>query len=764
MLVALFAFVAATAQEEHSINIDPNSFRAVHSDALTGVNIDPIAKDLSRNACARVKIRFANMSKAEIEALEIKFRSNTDLAKCKVADYFDNILILEMTAKPNTRFYVKSPEYGESNVVTLNLEGDCVYEMEARLNQSFSIVVDSNIEGAEVYIDGNFKGRTDSNSRCTISDVMIGAHKLKMVYGSVSSEQSIEVNKSSISFRQDLNVAVERFDANFKIQPANATIVIDGNGMALPVSNGALNLKLPKGNHTYEVSANGYHSKSGKFVITDKAVNLAVELKMDAATVTLTAPNNAEIWVNGEKKGEGRWSGVLYSGRYTFEARAESHRTTTLIKIITSELPQQSYSLAAPTPIYGSLMVDTNPQAAEVVLDGVVVGQTPLNLDKILIGGHTLKISKRGYATETKTVTIAEAECKSVTETLTKEVVANNQIVYTTVNDETINLIHSAPYYFGANIVSHKYTFSNGVILFNGDVTEIGPKVFFCYRDLKSVTLPNSVKTIGGQAFYYCDNLESVIIGKAVTTIGAEAFYKCGKLTSINIPDGVTQIGSKAFYGCLSLEKVTIPSSVTKIGAEAFESCGGELIVNSKIVETTGRLFVHSNFTKLIIGNNITKIGRSAFESCSKLKSVTIPDSVTAIESYAFYFCSSLTDLTIGNNVTRIGFGAFDYCRSLTSVTIPDSVTHIGDGAFNSCDNLKSVTIGSGVTNIDPGAFRNCENLAAIYCKSTTPPTLRDKDVFEGCAKSRIVYVPLSAVDAYKKAKYWKNAGKIVGQ
>ena len=143
LIILAIVAVAASAQVEHSIILDQSSLRKVQSDALTGVNIDPIAKDLSRNACARVKIRFANMNRAEIDALEVKFQSNTDLARQYVAQYYDNVLILEMTAKAATRFYVQSPDYGQSNEISVNLEGYAEYEMEAYLNQSFSIVVNT---------------------------------------------------------------------------------------------------------------------------------------------------------------------------------------------------------------------------------------------------------------------------------------------------------------------------------------------------------------------------------------------------------------------------------------------------------------------------------------------------------------------------------------------------------------------------------------------------------------------------------------------
>ena len=417
-LIAISTILTATAQVEHSIILDQNSFRKVNADALTGVNVDPIRKDSSRNACARVKIQFANMSRAEVDALRIQFRSNTDLVRQEIG-YYDNVLILEMTAKPSTRFYVQSPDYGQSNEVTLNLEGDYEYELEARLNQSFSIAVSTNIEGAEVYIDGRMKGRTGSNLSLTIKDVMIGSHTLKLVYGSVQAEQQIEVNGSSITFRQDLNVEVERFDVTFKVQPAEATITID-NGFELPISNGSFTIKLPKGRHSYVVKADKHHSQSCGFDVVDNSKEVSVSLKVDGAMVSLTAPDNAEIWVNGQKKGEGNWSGLLYSGSYTFEARKEGYRNSRLSQRITSATAAQSYTLPAPEPIYGSLMVVGTPLTADITLDGKHIGTLPLKLGNILVGNHTLTISKKGYADHKQIVTITEGETANINVTLKK--------------------------------------------------------------------------------------------------------------------------------------------------------------------------------------------------------------------------------------------------------------------------------------------------------------------------------------------------------
>ena len=206
ILLTIFLCATATAQMTNSIVIDGGSFRAVQTDALTGVNIDPIGLDHSRQACARVKIKFDRMTKEEIEALDVKMVSNTDLTKQKVADYYDNVLILEMTAKPNTRFYVVHPNFGESNEVTLNLEGNREYEMLASLNQLYSIVVISNIPDVEILLDGNYKGVTDENCQLSVLDVTPGMHTLTYKFGSSTAQQNIAVHRKSIAFRQDVEM------------------------------------------------------------------------------------------------------------------------------------------------------------------------------------------------------------------------------------------------------------------------------------------------------------------------------------------------------------------------------------------------------------------------------------------------------------------------------------------------------------------------------------------------------------------------------
>ena len=418
LLFAIFAIVTASAQSEKSIIIDQKSFCAVQSDALTGVNIDPIGVDSSRRPCARIKVKINRMTREEIDQIEIKIVTNNELRKCKTADY-DNGLIIEMTAKPSTRFYFNHPDFGESNEVTLNLDPSKEYYMEASLNQTFSIVVNSNVEGANVYLDNTYKGQTSSNMSCTISDVMIGNHTLKVVYGGVSSEQNIDVNKSSISFRQNVDVAGAKPQyVVFSVEPKNAVVEID-NQQYVP-EDGAVLTVLANGTYSYTVTARGYHTQSGTFTVAGTKVERTVKLKSDAATVTLTAADGADIYVNGKRVGSGKWTGELISGTYIFEARKLGYNTTSISQTITSTPAVQSYELDACTPIYGGVDIVSTPIMADITIDGKSVGRTPLQLDNLLVGEHTVKISKQGYKEFTQKITISEGKTEKLSATLTK--------------------------------------------------------------------------------------------------------------------------------------------------------------------------------------------------------------------------------------------------------------------------------------------------------------------------------------------------------
>ena len=490
-LVLLLGFsVSLSAQAGSVLTLDEGSFRLEQTNALGGVNIDPIGKDRSNRACFRLKLHLDRMTPEDIRQVEVKvLGGNVVLMKRTVASG-GNGLILEMTARPDTRFYIKHPSLGESNTVTISPEADKVYLMDGWADQKLTVVVSCAKAGADVWLDGVYRGKTGENMALNIQDVMAGSHTVKVQSGEDSAEKQIEVSPANVLFNIELKSAahLQQFVV-FNVTPADALVIFDG--APIVVNSGSASKRVKFGTYSYTVSAKDYHTYSGSVTVNDmknksmvkvdlkpahgwinitgasadgsyvyiademigqaplktgrlasgtypvrlvkplyKSYETAVTvtdgnvttvspvLQADFAGVTLSVDNGAEIWVNGEHKGSGSWTGDLATGSYLVECRKANHRSSSDNINVSADMPSRRITLKAPSPIYGSLSIVSAPDFCEVWLDGAHIGQTPLYLPETLIGSHSLKLSKSGCADWTGNVNVVEGQIAEVNATL----------------------------------------------------------------------------------------------------------------------------------------------------------------------------------------------------------------------------------------------------------------------------------------------------------------------------------------------------------
>ena len=214
------------------------------------------------------------------------------------------------------------------------------------------------------------------------------------------------------------------------LKPAFGFLKIEGDNGLLSQSsiyidnaNGAEALrtavKLGSGNHKVRVIHPKYKPYEKTVTITDNETNtLNVNLNANFSTVTLKVDDDAEIYVNNERKGIRTWTGDLEAGNYTIECRKANHRPSSEKKTITENMSGETFTLQPPTPINGSLVVSSNPPMAKITIDGKQVGETPMRINAILIGEHTLRLEKEGCAPLAKTITIEENKTLTLNETL----------------------------------------------------------------------------------------------------------------------------------------------------------------------------------------------------------------------------------------------------------------------------------------------------------------------------------------------------------
>ena len=107
----------------------------------------------------------------------------------------------------------------------------------------------------------------------------------------------------------------------------------------------------------------------------------------------------------------------------------------------------------------------------------------------------------------------------------------------------------------------------------------------------------------------------------------------------------------------------------------------------------------------------------------------------------------------------------FNYCKSLTSVDASGfdmQSVRSTKRMFACCDNRASVSISSTAKNLNDYTFEDCFNLKEVTCYATDVPSV-GKGIFDEVPVSdATLYVPASALEAYKAADVWKDFGTIL--
>lgn len=127
-------------------------------------------------------------------------------------------------------------------------------------------------------------------------------------------------------------------------------------------------------------------------------------------------------------------------------------------------------------------------------------------------------------------------------------------------------------------------------------------------------------------AFFNCSNLKSITLPSTIKYIGKEAFFACNNLTSISIPDNVNSIGQDCFAQCEALERVTLPSNTATIPNGCFYKCNLKEITIPEGVKTIGigAFAYNKNLSTATIASTVTEIGANAFINSKEGAHLTI--------------------------------------------------------------------------------------------------------------------------------------------
>jgi archaellum component FlaG (FlaF/FlaG flagellin family) len=201
----------------------------------------------------------------------------------------------------------------------------------------------------------------------------------------------------------ELEIQKSKGSISVKSTPERAQIFINGapQGQTPAVVGG-----LAAGEYLVELRSEGYE-RSYKSVSLLDGQELALDLSMKTITGLLLVdsnPQGADVVIEGVSKGN---TPLLLTdlplGNYTLEFRSAKLLPRTMTAELAGRTPVRVFAeLISNT---AQLTVTSSPEDAEVRIDGIIVGTTPVTVEEVQAGVSDVKVSKRGYTPYSKKMT-----------------------------------------------------------------------------------------------------------------------------------------------------------------------------------------------------------------------------------------------------------------------------------------------------------------------------------------------------------------------
>ena len=239
--------------------------------------------------------------------------------------------------------------------------------------------------------------------------------------GRVELKESNGIHVENVTLRSisSASDATKEFSIlQFNVSPSNAKTTVmyksETPGAQLQFfgmtdGNGIVAKSVEPGSYIYEAYSDNYHKSEGRVVLaeSDETYLENIVLRPKFSMLTLEAGEGVDIYIDNEKVGTGSWHGSLNAGTYSVECRKENHKSVSE-SITVVDSCDRTINLKSPVPITGTLTMISKPLAANITVDGKDCGITPITIENLLIGEHTVIVSKENYKSDTCVVNITE--------------------------------------------------------------------------------------------------------------------------------------------------------------------------------------------------------------------------------------------------------------------------------------------------------------------------------------------------------------------
>ena len=186
---------------------------------------------------------------------------------------------------------------------------------------------------------------------------------------------------------EEIKYKKEKVGLTIIVKPEDSDLYIDDISIDNLSGNGFYQMYLPKGEHICKLSKAGYRPIVHVVQIGKTIQNVNVELESVMAELEVRCKTaTAEIFIDGELKGNGIWKGEILAGEHKIEARQQNFYTHTQ-SVTLAEKESKAILLPGLKRSMGKLYIETTPSNLPIMVDGKSVGISPCTLD-IETGKH----------------------------------------------------------------------------------------------------------------------------------------------------------------------------------------------------------------------------------------------------------------------------------------------------------------------------------------------------------------------------------------
>ncbi len=318
-----------------------------------------------------------------------------------------------------------------SRTVRINPNRATTMHADLEMIQQFgSIVIRSNVENARIYLDGQYKGRTERNANVILDNITDGFHDLMVTLdGYQDWNQRIQVRPNQ---RLQLNINMDRIVQTGSIvirsNVDNARIYLDGQYKGQTERNKNILLEnIPEGYHDIRITLDGYIEWSQSIQLRpNQRVQLNVNLERALRTGNLEVISNVD-------------NAMVYLDDIYYGRTASNRR------IIINDLEEGSYKLTLTKEGYqdfsssirinagqtnsinirmqqeqrnGSIAISCNENNARIFINGVYKTTTSINqtriIDDLEQGIYEIAVIKDGFRTWLDEISVYPNQATSV--------------------------------------------------------------------------------------------------------------------------------------------------------------------------------------------------------------------------------------------------------------------------------------------------------------------------------------------------------------